>query len=1016
MKWLNRFLIFLLIILVAISVGLSIYYFMRNNEIFSFSAEDGQSITKYVNVGETFDITVTRKNPSKDEYSLKSLDENIVKFVEKVDENVFRFSAENGGKTSIQLITTNKAYKNLNVVVYVGNGSEENPFFIRNYDDLSSIGTGAIVGRTLEANYQQVADIDMNVATTAWSPIGLNSTTGFNGKYNGNGHTISNMQIIASGAEYAYEGAKFVEGGVENAGLFAVLGKNAVVSHLKLTNATINCDFVNAGVVAGVNYGKINFVTVTNSIVANSNNEATTTFIGGIAGKVVAKNVTEQEFTARVQYSSVANTKLQAKNSGSKIIGGIVGRVDGGMIYNTFAMADIIAVNGNQATLGGLVGSVANDHTNAGSRVAIVNNYAKVLSFDVRDVTSGSIGLLLGENLNEGTDTTPELKPLEENKWQNRILGNFVEKENLAEGATATPTIGGVHDEDISNAYLALAVSAENLKVIPTNEQLEQLNTSGAINPDLAFVGYDSQGFYAIWDFTSVWNIEPSVNNGYAFIRDDAVTVSDIIYDEFGTRRVDNEAKLRQAFADDFADDGLYNGKYLITNDITLTGEWTPIGTSANPFNGKFVMGLDDEGNTVSINNLLITGNYSESGFFGCIGTEGTVEGLNLYGVKIENAKDYAGAIAGINNGTIANCTVKANVENEYTGLNIKKTNDYNLFVGGIAGYVGAGAQVLDCEASLNVIADNTIATSESTTVIYVGGIAGCVANGEIINCAYTAIKNDFGYAYEIKAMSNLNANMNVGGIAGAVMSASRIDGCTFSGSAVASNVENTVAGGIAGMVELGYNAERFITKSTTTNSKVTGYIAGGIVGRVECATKDFVAVSMCASNGEVFGTRVGGLAGVLKKGVITNSMADCSLSGRVMGGLSAEIAYDNGDSYGRVSYCFSNCSFVTSAGSAYCETESEVRATKFWIIDKTKLGGYVEHCIYNKDRANGAERRLAYDTWAPWGNDPDDGRTSDNDCKKMNAFKNRGFDMTIWSFGTDENPRYPTLKIATNA
>ena len=1012
MKWLSRFLIFLLVILVAISVGLSIYYFMRNNEIFSFSADDGQSITKYVNVGETFDVTVNRKNPSRDEYSLKSLDSNIVKFVGKVDENVFRFSAENGGKTSIQLVTTNKSYKNLSVVVYVGNGTETNPYFIRNYADLSTIGTGEIVGRTLEANYQQVADIDMSVATTSWTPIGLNSATGFNGKYNGNGHTISNMQIIASDGEFATVNTNVVEGGIENAGLFAVLGKNAVVSHLKLTKATINCDFVNAGIVAGISYGKINFVSVSDSVIANSNADATTVLIGGIVGKVSARDVTEQEFTARVQYSSVVNTKLQAKNNGAKTIGGLVGKVDGGMIFNTYAMADIIAVNGTQAIIGGLIGSATNDHTNTGSRVAIVNNYAKTLSFEVSGVTTKKQGLLLGENLNAGVDATPQLKPFEEDKWQNRILGNFVEKETLAEGVTATPVIGGVNDSDINSAYLALAVSAERLKIIPTEAQITAMSGSSTIDSELAYVSYDSQGFYVSWNFTTVWNIEPSKNNGYAFIREDAVTVSDIIYDEFGVREVDSETKLRQALADDLADDGLYNGKYLISEDITLTSEWTPIGTSANPFNGKFTMGLDENGNKVSINNLLITGTYSESGFFGCIGTEGTVEGLNLFGVKIENAKDYAGAIAGINNGIIANCSVKANVENDYTGLNITKTNDGDLYVGGIAGYVGAGAQISNCTVSLDVIADNTGATNESATTIYVGGIAGSVANGEIVGCSYSAIKNVYGYAYEIEAKSNVTANINTGGIVGYIGGASKIDSCTFSGSAVASNVEGTVAGGIAGRVELGYNAERLITKSTTNNAKVTGYIAGGIVGRVECSTKDFVAVSVCSANGEVFGTRVGGLAGVLKKGTITNSMADCTLSGNVMGGLSAEIAYDNGDSYGKISYSFSNCSFVKSAGSAYCETESEIRATKFWIIDKTKLGGYVENCIYNSDKADGAARRIAYDNWAPWGSDPDDGRTSDGDCKKMNAFKNRGFDMTIWSFGTDENPRYPTLKI----
>ena len=80
MKWLSRFLIFLLIVIVGISIGLSIYYFMRNNEVFSIGTGE-QSVTQYVNEGETFDIAVTRTNGSSDEYSMQSMNEEIVEFV-----------------------------------------------------------------------------------------------------------------------------------------------------------------------------------------------------------------------------------------------------------------------------------------------------------------------------------------------------------------------------------------------------------------------------------------------------------------------------------------------------------------------------------------------------------------------------------------------------------------------------------------------------------------------------------------------------------------------------------------------------------------------------------------------------------------------------------------------------------------------------------------------------------------------------------------------------------------------
>ena len=166
-KWLGSFLIFLLIVIVGISIGLSIYYFLRNNEVFSFGTGDEQSITQYANVGETFDIAVTRTNASSDEYSLQSLDESVAKFKEKFKDDesanveIGRLEALAGGRTTIQLITTNEAYKNLNVSIYVGNGTAEYPFYIRSYQDLSAISEDNASGMTLSAHYQQVADIDI---------------------------------------------------------------------------------------------------------------------------------------------------------------------------------------------------------------------------------------------------------------------------------------------------------------------------------------------------------------------------------------------------------------------------------------------------------------------------------------------------------------------------------------------------------------------------------------------------------------------------------------------------------------------------------------------------------------------------------------------------------------------------------------------------------------------------------------------------------------------------------------
>ena len=65
----NKFMIFLLAILVIVTIGLTLFYFLRSEETFSLSDGADDNLIRYVNVGDTLDITVYRTNPSGAEYS-----------------------------------------------------------------------------------------------------------------------------------------------------------------------------------------------------------------------------------------------------------------------------------------------------------------------------------------------------------------------------------------------------------------------------------------------------------------------------------------------------------------------------------------------------------------------------------------------------------------------------------------------------------------------------------------------------------------------------------------------------------------------------------------------------------------------------------------------------------------------------------------------------------------------------------------------------------------------------------
>ena len=106
--------------------------------------------------------------------------------------------------------------------------------------------------------------------------------------------------------------------------------------------------------------------------------------------------------------------------------------------------------------------------------------------------------------------------------------------------------------------------------------------------------------------------------------------------------------------------------------DITLSDEWTPIGTDSAPYTATF------DGGGYTISNLKIESSDNYAGFLGYIDSEGKVANLTLKSPSVsgEGAVNYVGAIAGYNDG--------GNIES-YTVLG--GTVSGNRYVGTVAGY-----------------------------------------------------------------------------------------------------------------------------------------------------------------------------------------------------------------------------------------------------------------------------------------------------------------------------------------
>ena len=142
---------------------------------------------------------------------------------------------------------------------------------------------------------------------------------------------------------------------------------------------------------------------------------------------------------------------------------------------------------------------------------------------------------------------------------------------------------------------------------------------------------------------------------------------------------------------------------------------WTAVGTSADDsqYKGTF------NGNGKTITNLTVNNSSaSYQGMFGYIGKDGSVKSLTLEYASI-SGKQYIGAIAGHNEGTIENCSINGEVKGS------------GPHVGGICGsnsgaYTNFGT-ITDCYST------GSVSGSEN-----VGGVCGYNAFGTITACYWS--------------------------------------------------------------------------------------------------------------------------------------------------------------------------------------------------------------------------------------------------------------------------------------
>lgn len=273
---------------------------------------------------------------------------------------------------------------------------------------------------------------------------------------------------------------------------------------------------------------------------------------------------------------------------------------------------------------------------------------------------------------------------------------------------------------------------------------------------------------------------------------------------------------------------------FVLTRDITLTDDWTPIGIDEQiTFSGTF------DGKGHSITGLRISSEEPYCGLFGHL--SGTVRNLSAEG-EVSTSGNYCGGIAGYVNetGRIDHCQA-----------NIQTAGLYN--VGGIAGFCQDGS------------IRNSINFGEIIGASMVGGVVGECRGGDVRACGNRGLVFSNGAG---------SFNNGTGGVAGRSVSASTLSKCYNTGDIISSN---EATGGVTGYT------------NSTGSAIVNCYSIGTI--RIEEAQVE-TEVSLDPANpagrqtvtltGEKLPVYAGGIAGYV--GSQNLKIINCYNTGRITG------------------------------------------------------------------------------------------------------------------------------------
>ncbi len=757
---------------------------------------------------------------------------------------------EDAGNAAVEGEDYTLSYDDSVCTIYTARGLAK----IANYVDsmeTSFIGWTVRLGNDIDLTTAGVIGYgkDTVTETNSWDPIGgfdydystnMVSVIPFQGVFDGAGHKVQNLYINSSLSSTGLFSCVFTD--------MTVGGEQVVIKDVVIEGADITGNFM-----------------------ANS-------FLVGFLSEAIITGCTVDETsvltipgdTVQMNGGFVGGAQTAGLNLGGEIY--IENCVNNGTISGGMCTGGIAGATGQKLLNCTNNGPVSAGFTNAGGIVGYYQEAGGIAPFEILDcVNNGSVSSVQGwaGGIAGQVVVSSETSLIARCYNTGSVIGN-AEVGGIAGGidngeiadcyntgavsahAADSSDLGGIagylHSGSITNCYNIGAITngkaASTGGVVGENngtvtgcfylEGTAAADFGGSTALSVQQLAEQSTFTDAGWDFETTWGMSGLLERPVlqtipeaqgSGVQDDPIEIPDL--------------ETLERFRDAVNSGNSYEGMYVkLAADIDLSetygadigGEevsWTPIGSSGAPFKGTF------DGGDFAISGLHINSDADYQGFFGYLGSGGTIQSLTVSGT-VSGRYQVAGIVGDNYGGSVINCVNRCTVTGETFAGGIAGGNAGNeTLTSTVQGCVNYGTitctkasdgnagGIVGSNSGSNIWIDGctnygAVVGASDTTYGYIGGIAG-MNYGTVTNCVN-----------EQSAQVTGGELYSIGGIVG--YNYSEITNCYNLGTlSVADGVEAAYVGGIAGLsYQKGYPNETSAPSRIENCYSYTGNVVAG--------------------------------------------------------------------------------------------------------------------------------------------------------------------------------------------